>query len=70
MPKTYLTPGDVARLIGVSRQMVLKYMDSGRIPSIVIAGRRVVDKRHAKKPPPRRPGPKPQGHNPRHASAR
>ncbi len=60
MPTTYLTPGEVAAKIKVSRQMVLKYLDSGRIPCVTIAGRRLIDAKDARKPEARKPGPKPQ----------
>ena len=57
---TYLTPAEAAERLGVSRQQVVKYMADGRIPSVSIAGRRVIDERHAKKKPaPKKPGPKP-----------
>jgi excisionase family DNA binding protein len=58
MPATYLTPGEVAQRLGISRPMVIRYMDEGRIPCVTIAGRRVIAERHAKKPQPLKPGPK------------
>ena len=56
-----ITPQEVAAKLGCSRQMVLKYMAAGRIPFVTIAGRRFVERRHARKPKPHKPGPKPRG---------
>ena len=61
MQPELLTPGEVAARLGITRQMVLKYMDDGRIPYITVAGRRLIDAKHSlEKPPPKRPGPKPR----------
>lgn len=59
MPTTYLTLTEVGELLGVSRQQVKKYILAGRIKAVEVAGRMVVEKRHAKKPAPRKTGPKP-----------
>lgn len=55
-----LTIDEVAALIGVSRVQVCKYLDAQRIPYVELGGRRFVERRHAKKPTAKRPGPKPK----------
>jgi excisionase family DNA binding protein len=59
MPTTYLTPTEVAAKLKISRQAVSQYMEQGRIPFVVIAGRRLIDSKDAKKPEARKPGRKP-----------
>lgn len=54
-----LTIAEVAAKLGVSRQQILKYIASGRMPFIELGGRKFVEPRHAKKPAARPPGPKP-----------
>ena len=59
MAMKLLTPGEVAERLGISRQMVVKYLDAGRIPFVLVNGRRRIEEKHARKPAPRKPGPKP-----------
>lgn len=59
MKLSLLSMEETAAKLGVSRQMVLKYINSGRIPTIEIGGRKFVEAKHAKKPPAVAPGPKP-----------
>lgn len=47
-----------AEKLGVSRQQVAKYIADGRIPAVTLAGRPFIERRHAKKPKPMKPGPK------------
>ena len=57
---TKLTPGQVAELLGVSRQQIDKWLRAGRIKHIVLEnGARLIERRHAKRPAPVKPGPKP-----------
>lgn len=56
-----LSMSEAAAQLGVSRQMVLKYVAAGRIPTVALAGRRYIQARHARKPQARKPGPKPRG---------
>lgn len=60
MATTYLTPGEVAEKLGVSRQQVLKYLNGGRIKAVRIGGRRLIDRRDVVKPERLKPGPKPR----------
>ncbi len=55
-----LSPGQVAKLLGVSRQQIDKWLRAGRIKHEVLAnGCRLIAKRDAKKPTAGKPGPKP-----------
>ena len=38
----YVTPAEAARRLGVSRQRVQYFLDSGRLPSVLIPSRRLV----------------------------
>lgn len=53
-----ITLTDAAARLGVSRQQVGKYIDSGRIRAVEVAGRRLVVADKLTKPPARKPGPK------------
>lgn len=55
-----LTPGQVATLLGVTRQQIDKWLRAGRIKHEVLAnGARLIAWRDAKKPEAKKPGPKP-----------
>jgi predicted site-specific integrase-resolvase len=60
-PQTLLTPGEVAAKLGISRPMVIHYMDLGRIRCVEVAGRRLIRLSDAVKPQAKRPGQKPAG---------
>jgi excisionase family DNA binding protein len=60
MKLNLLSIDEVAAKLGVSRQMVMRYLDRGRIPFVELGGRRFVEARHAKKPKANKPGPKPE----------
>ena len=53
-----VTLSEAGAMLGVSRQQVAKYIAQGRIAAVEIAGRPYVERRHVKKPPARKPGPK------------
>ena len=57
-PTDLLNQTQVADLLGVSRQQVKKYIDSGRIKSVAVGTMRYVKRMHAKKPKAKKPGPK------------
>lgn len=52
---------EAGKLLGISRQQVKKYIDDGRIKAMTVGGRPFVERRHAKKPKPKKPGPKTAG---------
>lgn len=57
---TKLTPGQVATLLGVTRQQIDKWLRANRIKHTVLEnGARLIERRHARKPKPVKPGPKP-----------
>ncbi len=54
-----LSPGQVAKLLGVSRQQIDKWLRAGRIKHETLAnGCRLIAKHDAKKPKAQKPGPK------------
>lgn len=55
--KTLLNLTEAAAKLGISRQQVRKYVDSGRIP-LAIEKPPLIEERHCRKPAPRKPGPK------------
>ena len=56
MITAYLSTGQVADKLSVSRQQVDKWLRAGRIKHITIAGTRYVRQVDAKKPPRQKPG--------------
>lgn len=57
-PTDLLTQTEVAALLGVSKQLVGKWVKDKRIKSVTIAGRPLIERRHAKKPAALKSGPK------------
>ncbi len=61
MPTNKLTPGQVAKLLEVSRQQIDKWLRAGRIKCETLAnGDRLIARRDAKRPAVQKPGPKPE----------
>jgi excisionase family DNA binding protein len=54
-----LTVAQAADKIGVMRQQVYKWIYAGRMPVVEIAGRQFIERRYARRPPAKKPGPEP-----------
>lgn len=54
-----LTPGQVAKKLGVARNQVDRWLRSGRMPCLTLEnGDRLIEARHARRPKYIKPGPK------------
>lgn len=57
-----LTPGQVAKKLGVARNQVDRWLRSGRMPCVTLEnGARLIEPRNARVPKAIKPGPKPSG---------
>jgi excisionase family DNA binding protein len=54
-----LTIDEVAAKLGCSKQQISKYLADGRIPHVALGGRKFIERRHARKPKPKKAGRKP-----------